>query len=97
MGAGGCVGILEGVSPQCDRVTLWTFGGRRLPFGAGRALLWEMGRYGSPLAMDGEVVVIIRLGNGQMGGGGRYGRRVNDMKEKEREEEEEEKEEEIMG
>ena len=38
-------------------------------------------------------LVIIRLGNGQMGGGGRYGRRVNDMKEKEREEEEEVEEE----
>ena len=91
MGAGGCVGILEGVSPQCDRVTLWTFGGRRLPFGAGRALLWEMGRYGSPLAMDGEVVVIIRLGNGQMG----WRRKI--WTKGERYEREREEEDEIMG
>ena len=70
MGAGGCVGIFEGVSLQCDRVTLWTFGGRRLPFGAGLVwgwLVWEGGteadgRYGSPLAMDEEVVGDYKIG-----------------------------------
>ena len=38
MGAGGCVGILEGVSPQCDRVTLWTFGGTEITFWGGASI-----------------------------------------------------------
>ena len=47
MGAGGCVGIFEGVSLQCDRVTLWTFGGTEITFWGGASLamgdgeIWE--------------------------------------------------------
>ena len=55
MGAGGCVGIFEGVSLQCDRVTLWTFGGRRLPFGAGLAVRgWADGEIWEPPGTGGD-------------------------------------------
>ena len=69
MGAGGCVGILEGVSLQCDRVTLWTFGGTEITFWGGPILtmggegqLKQMGRYGSPLAMVEEAVGDYKIG-----------------------------------
>ena len=49
-----CGYIGEGVSPQCDRVTLWTFGGTEITFwgGARLGLVWEGGT-----EADGEIWV----------------------------------------